>query len=73
MPFRPLYCSMLALALVCAAPSGNAASKKKKTGAETTQERFQRGSAESLTESERRQLRECKGRPNAGACAGYTR
>ena len=29
-------------------------------------------SHESARERERRLLRECKGRPNAGACAGYT-
>lgn len=28
-------------------------------------------SAESARERERRLLRECKGRPNAGACSGY--
>lgn len=28
-------------------------------------------SQESARERERRLLRECKGRPNAGACAGY--
>lgn len=31
------------------------------------------GSAESTTERERRLYRECQGRPNAGACAGYAR
>lgn len=30
------------------------------------------GSGESTAERDRRLLRECKGRPNAGACAGYT-
>lgn len=29
-------------------------------------------SQESTKERERRLLRECKGRPNAGACSGYT-
>ena len=32
-----------------------------------------RGSGESSAERDRRLLRECKGRPNAGACAGYVR
>jgi hypothetical protein len=30
------------------------------------------GSGESTAERDRRLLRECKGRPNAGACAGFT-
>lgn len=30
-------------------------------------------SQETTRERERRLLRECKGRPNAGACAGYAR
>ena len=35
--------------------------------------RFYEGSAETRRERERRLLRECKGRPNSGACEGYTR
>lgn len=31
------------------------------------------GSAESTKDRERRLLRECRGRPNAGACEGLTR
>lgn len=31
------------------------------------------GSAESTAERDRRLRRECRGRPNAGACLGYTR
>lgn len=31
------------------------------------------GSVPALTQEERRLTRECKGRPNAGACAGYAR
>ena len=31
------------------------------------------GSAESTKDRERRLLRECRGRPNAGACEGFTR
>ena len=33
---------------------------------------YDSGSGESRQERERRLLRECKGRVNAGACAGYT-
>lgn len=34
---------------------------------------FSRGSEESTAERDRRLYRECQGRPNAGACAGYAR
>jgi hypothetical protein len=34
---------------------------------------FYEGSAESRSERDRRLTRECKGRPNAGACEGYAR
>jgi hypothetical protein len=49
-----------------------AKTKKKKATDDSAQERIHRGSGESTTERDRRLLRECKGRPNAGACAGYT-
>ena len=32
---------------------------------------FDKGSAETTAERDRRLKRECKGRPNAGACLGY--
>lgn len=35
--------------------------------------RFETGSAETVSERERRLYRECRGRPNAGACEGYAR
>jgi Mor family transcriptional regulator len=44
-------------------------SKAKKGGGVT----FYDGSAESRAERDRRLKRECKGRPNSGACEGYTR
>jgi hypothetical protein len=61
---------------VNAAPSdsGNkavAAKGKKKAGA-SGQIRFLPGSAETTKERGSRLKRECKGRVNAGACAGYT-
>lgn len=31
----------------------------------------EKGNGETVPERERRLLRECKGRPNAGACAGF--
>lgn len=47
-----------------------ASKKVKKPGA--GQIKFLRGSEESTTERSRRLKGECKGRVNAGACAGYT-
>lgn len=44
-------------------------SKVKKGGGVT----FHDGSAESRAERDKRLMRECKGRPNAGVCEGYTR
>ena len=67
MPYRVLMCCFLALAL---AGPGFAKTKKPK-GA--SQVRILKDSSESTAERNRRLLRECKGRPNAGACAGYTR
>jgi hypothetical protein len=32
-----------------------------------------KGHGETVQERERRMMRECKGRPNAGACEGYVR
>lgn len=45
------------------------ASKLKSKGGNT---RFERGSEETVAERSARLKRECKGRVNAGACAGYT-
>ncbi len=67
MPYRALLCCFLVLTL--AAP-GFAKAKKTKGG---SQVRLLKDSSESTAERNRRLLRECKGRPNAGACAGYTR
>jgi hypothetical protein len=68
MASRTLYCCLLAVVLAIAPPSF--AKTKKAKGA--PQPRFLNGSAESSKERDHRLLRECKGRPNAGACAGYT-
>ncbi len=43
--------------------------KAKKGGGVT----FLEGSAENRSERDKRLMRECKGRPNAGACEGYAR
>ena len=46
-----------------------AKAKKKSTKAHTV--KYEKGSAETTSERDRRLFRECKGRPNAGACLGY--
>ncbi|MDR2153790.1 MAG: hypothetical protein LBE78_02005 [Burkholderiaceae bacterium] len=65
-------------ALAVAADTTAAAAAKKNTAEVKKQSprkaRFVKGpSEESGTERDRRLKRECKGRPNAGACLGYTR
>lgn len=49
-----------------------AASKTAKKSGAIGQVRFLPGSAETTKERSARLKRECKGRVNAGACAGYT-
>ncbi|HSV53813.1 MAG TPA: hypothetical protein VLJ57_16975 [Burkholderiaceae bacterium] len=49
-------------------PAYVSAAKSKRPG----KVKFDNGSGESTAERERRLLRECRGRPNAGACLGYT-
>ncbi|MEO5796870.1 MAG: hypothetical protein ABIP34_18700 [Rhodoferax sp.] len=66
---QTLHCCLMALVLACSGPSF-AKTKKAKGG---SQVRLLKDSSESTAERNRRLLRECKGRPNAGACAGYTR
>ncbi len=72
----------LAILLTCALSAGSAPAAaaqaekpaateaKKKPG--TKAPKFIKDSSESSSERDRRLLRECKGRVNAGACAGYT-
>ena len=51
----------------------NAADKpaKKPQQAKAPKPPTDKGSAESKADRDKRLLRECRGRPNAGACAGY--
>jgi phosphate-selective porin len=37
----------------------------------STKVKFDKGSGETTSERERRLYRECRGRPNAGACEGF--
>jgi hypothetical protein len=50
-------------------PKKEKKAKGKKGGGVT----FYEGSGETRAERDKRLLRECKGRPNAGLCEGYTR
>lgn len=68
MALHPWQCCLLALVLGSSPPSIGK-TKKAKTG---SQVRILKDSSESASERNRRLLRECKGRNNAGACAGFT-
>lgn len=69
MASQTLHCCLMALVVACAGPSF-AKTPKVKGG---SQVRILKDSGESGAERSRRLLRECKGRANSGACAGYTR
>ena len=69
----PLSAACLALGLLTTLPTAaakaeNGATSKRKAAAPKF---ITNSTQESARERERRLLRECKGRPNAGACAGY--
>ena len=76
-----LLCACMAAALMAVPDSAHAA-RKKKTDTATSQPAKKSGavkvkhqrstSEESTAERDRRLYRECRGRPNAGACLGYT-
>ena len=69
-----LICAALLFALT-AADVSHAAKKKRKSadaGQTVGKTKFDRGSAESPEQRDKRLLRECRGRPNSGACMGYT-
>lgn len=79
-----LASTALALALLGAAPTSGAletftattgadkpAKAKKGKPAKAPKAPTDKGSAEGKAERDKRLLRECRGRPNAGACEGY--
>ncbi|MGC3983468.1 MAG: hypothetical protein QM777_01385 [Pseudorhodoferax sp.] len=69
----PLSAACLALGLLTTLPT-TAAKAENDTPAKkkaVTPKFIPNSTQESARERERRLLRECKGRPNAGACAGY--
>lgn len=75
-----LLCACLSVGLLGA--SGAASAQRTKTAPAASQEVKKKGSVkikhqrsaseEGTAERERRLYRECKGRPNAGACLGFT-
>lgn len=77
-----LLCAGMAAALMAVPDSAHAARKKKTDDAATSQSAQKSGtvkikhqrstSEESTAERDRRLYRECRGRPNGGACLGYT-
>jgi hypothetical protein len=79
--FRTKPHALLALGITvvllaaAAAPAAEASTTKRKSDpAQQTPKaraKFNKGSGETTPERDRRLLRECKGRPNAGACLGY--
>ena len=48
-----------------------APAKPPKAKKKSNKVKYEKGSAETTSERDRRLYRECKGRPNAGACLGY--
>ena len=75
---RKISAALLSIAVLFAltAPDDSHAAKKKRKSADAGQTvgktKFDRGSAENPAQRDKRLLRECKGRPNSGACMGYT-
>lgn len=78
-----LLCACLVMGLL-ATPADTHAARKKKDSASNNQttsakkgsvrvKYFGSSSEESTSQRDRRLYRECKGRPDAGACLGYTR
>ena len=65
------FCAHSQASSVDASGKPKATKTRKKTGV-SGQIRFLPGSAETTKERTSRLMRECKGRVNAGACAGYT-
>lgn len=78
-----LLCACLAMGLLATPVDAHAARKKKDSANSSHAASEKKGSVrvkyfgssseESTSQRDRRLYRECKGRPNAGACLGYTR
>jgi len=71
---RKTMLGLLALAAALAMPSAEVqatTSTSKSTRAKARKPPADKGPAESRAERDKRLQRECKGKPNAGACEGY--
>lgn len=77
-----LACASIAIGLLLAPTDASAATARKKISQTNTAPAPKKGgkvkyirssSEESRLERDRRLSRECRGRPDAGACLGYTR
>lgn len=74
----PALCLLLSAAVSTAALAETDKPKKARSAAaakanKSTKVKFDKGSGETTSERERRLYRECRGRPNAGACEGFAR
>ena len=66
--------SLLAVALMTLTfATGSFAAERKRHSSRVKIQNIRSSSDESTAERDRRLYRECQGRPNSGACAGYTR
>lgn len=78
MQFHPphRFCITLAAMLLCTSlTTGSFAAARKNAknpGGKVKIQNIRSSSEESVAERDRRLYRECQGRPNSGACAGYT-
>ncbi|WP_298208106.1 hypothetical protein [Acidovorax sp.] len=80
--FAAIPCVCIALGLMAISEEARSAPQKDTVKTTTNASPKKKGSAkvkhhrspseESAAERDRRLYRECKGRPNAGACSGYT-
>lgn len=62
----------LAAVLACSAPMAQATGNSGKSSrAQSRKPPVDRGPAETRAERDKRLQRECRGKPNAGACEGY--
>ncbi len=70
----PVPTALLALALALVTPLASAAPEKDAPKKKPSRVTFVKSdSGETTSERERRLIRECRGRPDAGACLGYAR
>jgi hypothetical protein len=69
----PLWALVLSLGVGLASIALDADAKTKRKSGGKSKASFSQGSSESTKERDNRLTRECRGRPNSGACTGYAR